>query len=49
MAWQDTLITVLILLMIFVIAYTKVTGKSLADLVSEIREIFSPAEEVSRL
>ena len=49
MAWQDTAITVLVLLLIFIIVYCKMTNKTLPELVSEIREIFSPVEEVTRL
>ena len=49
MAWQDLAITILVLFMIFIIAYCKITDKTLGDLISEIRDIFSPAEEVVNL
>jgi hypothetical protein len=47
MALTDILLTVLILLTIFVLAYCKYMNKTLLELVQEVREIFKkPQEEV---
>jgi hypothetical protein len=49
MTWVDTAITIGILLALAIIIYCRVTNKTLPEFISEIREIFSPEEEVSRL
>lgn len=46
MTATDTAITVLVLLLLFVIVYCRVTNRTLPELISEIKEIFSPTEEV---
>lgn len=49
MAWQENLfsniITILVLFLIFVIVYCKMTGSSLLDIFRDIRDIFRDGSE----
>lgn len=49
MTWVDIGITVLVLVMMFILLYCRLTDKTLPELIGEIREIFSPVEEVASI
>ena len=46
MTATDTAITILVLLLLFIIVYCRITNRTLPEVVSDIKEIFSPTEEV---
>jgi hypothetical protein len=45
MSFQDTLITISVLLIIFLIAYTRIKNQNLNDTLNEIKEILTSKKE----